>query len=489
MGIRATRMDGTVKSLPGWWLVLLLSIIHLSAASSDLRLVEAVENGDREAVRSLLRQQVDVNAFQADGATALQWAAHRDDLETAELLIRAGADVNAANDYGITPLSLACTNGSAAMVERLLNSGADPNSARPNGETVLMTAARTGNVEVVKSLLIHGADVNARETRRGQTALMWTISENHPQVLPALIEHGADVHTPSTGGFVPLLFAAQQGSLEAAEILLAAGANVNEAGTDGMTPLLMASASGHEELSLFLLEEGADPNAADEWGMTALHYSLLRGLSALSRVNLVYYTAYLYRPNMHQLAQALLAKGANPNARIVKVPRLQGQGALLNLEGSTPFLLAASAADLSLIRLLADSGADPLLATTENTTPLMVAAGVGRAWDRTAEEETLALQAVKLAVELGADVNKASDSGQTALQGAARTGADAAIQFLVHSGADLEAADRFGQTPLGIAEGVVPKSMSESNFALKPFGPHQSTANLLRELGSKPTTY
>ena len=86
-----------VKGMGGWWLVSLLSVASLAAAGSDLRLVEAVQKGDRQAVRSLLNAHADVNAAQPDGATALAWAVHRDDLETADLLIRGGARVNAAN--------------------------------------------------------------------------------------------------------------------------------------------------------------------------------------------------------------------------------------------------------------------------------------------------------------------------------------------------------------------------------------------------------
>ena len=133
-----------VKGLGFWFLVPLLSVAGLAAPSADLRLVTAVKEKDKEAVRTLLRQRADVNARQADGATALHWAAHWDDLETADLLIRAGAQVNTANDYGATPLSVACTNGNAALVERLLTAGANPNAALPSGETALMRCARTG---------------------------------------------------------------------------------------------------------------------------------------------------------------------------------------------------------------------------------------------------------------------------------------------------------------------------------------------------------
>ena len=91
---------------------LLLSMASLGAAGSDV--ADAVMRGDTAAVRALLAQKADVNAPQADGATALHWAVYREDLATADLLIRAGANVKAANREGATPLSLACINGNAA---------------------------------------------------------------------------------------------------------------------------------------------------------------------------------------------------------------------------------------------------------------------------------------------------------------------------------------------------------------------------------------
>ena len=487
MNLQVTRMSVRVGVLPGWWMVALLSIVSLAAAGSDLRLVEAVEKGDMEAVRSLLEQRVDVNASQADGATALHWAAHRDDQETAELLLNAGANVNTTNAYGITPLSLACTNGSAAMIKKLLEAGADPNTALPTGETVLMTAARTGNVEAVRALLVQGADVNAKETRRGQTALMWAVSENHLETAGVLIEHGADIHAPSQSGFTPLLFAARENHLELARSLLEMGANVNDATPDGMTPLLVASASGHEELSIFLLEQGANPDAADKNETTALHYAVQKGISSLTRVELVYYNSYLYRPNMLKLVKALLAHGADPNPGLVKSYKLTGVSTLMDMGGATPFLLAAAADDVNAMRMLVAGGADPLLATADKTTPLMVAAGLGRTSDRTDEEAKTALEAVQLAVELGADVNATNGNGQTALQGAARVGLNPLLQFLADEGAELDVKDRFGQTALSVAAGVIPATdLLVVYWEHKPFSVHQSSANLLRQLGATP---
>ncbi len=483
-------MSHKVKGPDGWWMIslLFLSLASLAAASSDLQLVEAVERGDREGVRLLLEQDADVNAAQADGTTALHWVALRDDSETAQLLIRAGADINAANQYGITPLSLACTNGSVAMVEKLLKAGADPNAVQQTGETAIMTAARTGNAEVVKLLLVQGADVNRRETRRGQTALMWAVEQKHLQVARALIEYGADVHARSRGGFTPLLFAAQQGDLDSVRALLAAGVDVNETSPQWGSALVAATARGHQKLSLFLLEEGADPNAVDGNGITALHYLVLKGLAVLADAPAhLGVNSHLYRPSMMKLAKALLARGANPNARTVtRSLRGVGRGAMVSMAGSTPLVLASAAADLSLVRLLIEGGADVRLATDEKVTALMLAAGLANKMDRpTKEEYSNALEIAKLLVEKGADVNAVGENGWTPLHGAAYVGDDEIVQFLVDSGATLDVIDTFLQTPWSIAEGIIGAGIV--NFNKKPSGPHPSTAKLLLELGSDPT--
>jgi uncharacterized protein len=473
----------------GWWGILpLLFLASMTALGSELELIEAVKRGDKDRVRLLLNsQQIDASASQADGATALAWAAHLDNQEVAELLIAAGANPNRSNDLGVTPLSLACSNGSTAMVEKLLKSGADANAARPSGETVLMTCARSGSVGAVKSLLEYGANANARESSMGQTPLMWAVAQKHPKVARTLIAHGSDVHAKSQSGFSALLFAALHGDLESSRILLAAGADVNEIGPDGMTALVVASASGHEALSVFLLEKGADPNAANSEGMTSLHYALLRGVASLEDMSASLYPR-LFRPNMVDLVEALLEHGANPNSRLVKHPVLlanRGGGVLrMSLVGATPFLLAASNADLEVMRLLLAKGADPLLATGENTTALMVAAGMGR---RERPEENIwserdALEAAKILIELKADVQAVTNDGQTALHAAAYNGADSIIRFLVDEGARIDAVDTYGQTPLSIAEMVIPPGLVD--LAKKPLAVHPSSAKLLRELGS-----
>lgn len=527
-------MDKNSKALRTWCVIGLFSVASLAAAS-DLRLAEAVKNQDQQAVQSLLQQHVDVNAAQPDGTTALQWAAHWNDLETADRLLGAGANVNTANDYGVTALSLACTNGNAAMVEKLLKAGANPNATRWAGEIPLMTCARTGSVEAVKSLLAHKANVNAA-TRRGQTALMWAAAEKHPEVVRALIEGGADVNakshllqgfTPpryitygihykpagkpdpiqpddlhpdpasSKGGFTALMFAAREGDLESARILLEAGARINETSPDYGSALVMASASGHQALSIFLLDKGADPDVADGFGLTALHYSLKEGIKAINmaRPELPNDPQWML-PNMPELVKSLLAHGANPNSRIGKgfppfdypvFGRSTGNSMPhLKQPGATPFFLAAASDDPSLLRLLVSKGADPRLATEEGTTPLMAAAGLGRIHDRSKEEEEKALEAVKLAVELGNDVNASNMDGQTALHGAAYLGSNEIILYLVDKGAKLDPQDKYGQMPLDIASGD-PRHLVEAD---KRFAQgrreHKTSAELLQKLGAPP---
>jgi ankyrin repeat protein len=442
---------------------MLLAAAGLSAPAKS-PLADAAERLDRVAVRSLLKQKVDVNAPQVDGMTALHWAAYQDDTETGRLLLDAGANVKAENRYGVTPLSLACQNGNTALVELLLSTGADLNTALRGGETVLMTAARTGKTEPVKALLARGAKVDSKE-QRGQTALMWAAAEGHAAVVELLIEAGADFRTAlPDSGFTPTFFAVRDGHLNVVRALLKAGVDVNETMQPrkssgkgprrGMSPLILAVENGHFELAEALLKAGADPNDQRS-GFTALHtLTWVRkpnrgdgddgdpppiGSGSLSSLELV---------------RKLVQHGADVNVRL-KTGK-SGRG-LLSRAGATPFLLAAATDDAAFMRLLVELGADPLLANEHHSTPLMAAAGVGTiAPLEEAGTEPEALEAVQLALELGADINAVDDNGETAMHGAAYKSLPKVVQLLADKGAKVEVwnhKNKYGWTPLEIAEG------------------------------------
>ena len=246
-------------------LILSLILCNLTASPAPgAEVADAAKNKDVAALQSLLKQRADVNTAQADGTTALHWAAHWNDIETVNLLLRAGANPKAVNRYGATPLSEAAYSGTGGVVQALLKAGADPKTlTTPDGETVLMTAARAGNVEAVRALLDLGADVNARENYKGQTALMWAAAERHPAVAKLLLERGADWKIRSTeketrmprlsaassvtplarGGFPALLYTAREGDIETAQLMLEKGVDVNYGDVDNTTALTVAKCS------------------------------------------------------------------------------------------------------------------------------------------------------------------------------------------------------------------------------------------------------
>jgi len=435
--------------------VVLLLGLGVTLPGQSRTLLDVVKAGDAAAARTLLARGGDPNSGDADGSTVLHFAVENDETELIQALLAAGARARVANRHGITPLHLAATNGNATIVQRLIAAGADVNGVTPGGETALMMASRTGDPETIKALLTHGAMVDAKEGWRGQTALMWAATENNAAAIRLLVEAGADVKTKSTGGsFTAFLFAVRGGHIDAARALLDSGANVNERLPDGMSALVLALYNAHFELAAFLLDRGADPNAAEQ-GWTALHQVAWsrrpnRGFNMPGAVP-------TGRIDSLELVRKLVAKGANVNARMTKEPR-DGNRNMLNRIGATPFVMAAKSADVPLMRVLLESGADPKIKTNDGTSALMAAAGVGvygpGESPGTHEE---ALEAVKLAYEAGGgDVNDVNRDGETALLGAVyRGGAVPVIQFLSDKGAKLDVANKKQWTPLLAAEGVV----------------------------------
>ena len=453
----------------------------VSSASRDVRLADAAQQGDAQAVRALMKEKVDVNAAQGDGMTPLHWAAFNDDLDVATLLISAGASPKAATRVGaITPLLIACKNGNPAMVKAMLDAGAGPNTANADGATALMTAAISGSADTVTLLLKRGADVNARESAHQQTALMFAAAENRAGVITALAAHGADLEAATTvvsleedklddngnplpkketeagstvtggntmmGGMTALLFAAREGHLDAVRALVATGANVNRLSAgDHSSPLVIAVSNGHYEVGQFLVDHGADPNLANVDGLTPLYATIDMQYAPVS-----------WAPNpltvqekvSHlDLMKSLLAHGANPNAKLTRKlwfrPTSHNQQ-WISTVGTTPFWRAAQGTDEPAMRALVAGGADPRIPSAAGTTALMVAAGLGYAGNFSQNLPDSWLAAVKYCLELGLDINAADNQGYTALHGAAYRGDNGLVTFLVEQGARLDARTRRG---------------------------------------------
>jgi len=491
--------------------ILPAAITCIQAAGSP-GLIGAVKNGDSAAVKALLAQHADVNATEADGSTALHWAVQRDNLAITELLLAAGAKADAATRYNITPLAMASKNGNALMIARLLKAGADANGASSEGQTALMTAARNGNAAAVKVLLTNGAKVNTREPFRGQTALMWAAGEGNASAAEMLVEFGAEVKAKSRTGFTPFLFAVRNHHMDAAKVLLEHGANVEDRAPDGTTALNMAVVNGYYDLASLLLDYHANPNALDPNG------SPLHSLAWLRKPGTPWEAAGLGEDPVgppratgdvtsEELAKKLIAHGENPNSRIewqemrmtaglgttANPPNIPLGRHFLSFVGATPFYVAARNGDAPFMRLLVAGGADPKMPTQVGVTPLMAAAGLDYYEGETpgpfnGVSEAERLEAVKLCVELGNDVNARTDfgeypmigsaeftlmtyprnaedlfglgvgdprfTGMTALFGAVISNQPSLVQYLVDHGAKVDARNKLGWTPLMVSRGI-----------------------------------
>jgi len=474
--------------------VALAVVLLLPAASAGQRLVQAAARADTNAVQTLIAQKVDVNEADANGTTALHNAVWAGDLATTDLLIRNGAKVPAANAFGVTPVYIAAEQGNTALLRRLLDAGADANAADSTGDTLLMAAVRTGEVEAVRLLIDRGARVDAAEPELGHTALMWAARTDSPALVRLLIDRGASIESatrvaakpaarppgtgggshgvgivrsgvppqgeqlPAPGGMTPLLFAARDGSVRAAEVLIAAGARLDTADPNGMTPLLMAITNNQLPVAQLLVDKGADVKAADWYGRTALWAAVeIRNLDLRSGAT----ENGVDREAALRLITAIIDRGADLNARVKEFPpqrrHMLPLGSLewVDFTGQTPLIRAAQSADVPLMKLLLSRGADPQITTFNGTTVLMAAAGVNWVVGQTyIESPGRGLEAVQLCLEIGGDVNAVNEMGLAAVHGAANRGSDDIIELLSKRGAQLDKPDKEGRTPIAWAEGV-----------------------------------
>jgi ankyrin repeat protein len=424
--------------------------LPLSAAGAASPVADAVMKGDRAALQSLLAQKTDVNAPQADGATAIQWAAYRGDLEAASLLIAAGANVKTPNRDGATALYLASLRGDAAMIEKLLNAGADPNERGPEGETPLMLAARSGNVDAIQALLAKRVDVNQKDKLRGTTALMWAVTENHPAVVKLLVSHGADlsaatdVDTRNSRNNLANTVTQRLNSPFGTRAQRARAQRAAPAAASGQKPV--AERTPEEDFEAYF----RGPQKTDGGGLTAL--------------------AYAAREDSIECARMLVEAGADVNQR--------------THYGWTPLLVATQNRHYKLAAYLLEHGADPNVANNGGWSPLYLAVD-----NRNIETGDYPVRApdmdhldyIKLLIDKGANVNArvcglestaekcTGDStetrnnftmqwlfedGATPFLRAAQSGDITLMKLLLAHGANPKIFTAHNVTPLAVASGI-----------------------------------
>jgi ankyrin repeat protein len=484
------------------------------ARAAGLELVEAVRLGQVENARVLIDRGADVNATGPDGTSALHWAIHLADADTAKRLLRRGAQLEKLNRYELAPLHVAASEGNAQLVKLLLDEGASPDLPGRNGETPLLMASRKGCADCIQALIARGAKVNVREKTFDLTPLMLASWSGSEKSVDHLLRAGADVKAqtrlgpmpkfvdpgagrashgdgilrggvpergsrpPRAGQMTALHYAAREGHTGVVTLLLANGARIEDAEANGVRPLLLAIMNDHAETARYLIERGADVNADDWYGRTPLWAAVdIRNVELDGELN----TQVADREGALGIIRLLLERGANPNARTRESPPgriwLMQAGSLswVDFTGQTPFLRAALAGDVTTMRLLLENKADPNIATFGGTTPLMAAAGVNWVYFQTFDEgQEHLLEAVKMCVELGQDVNAANSMGVRAVHGAANRGSDAIVRYLVEQGARLDAKDNQGRSAYTWAQGVF--------LATQAAVPKPSTMRLIEEL-------
>jgi uncharacterized protein len=434
---------------------LLLLTASLGAVRSEV--ADAAMRGDRAAVRTLLAQHADVNAPQADGATALHWAVYREDRELADTLIRAGADVKAANREGATPLWLASVNGNAAIISALIAAGADPNEHLPLGRSPLMVASRTGNVDAMTVLLDHGADVNARETLRGTTALMWAADEAHPAAIQLLIQRGADIKArsnPAPRGRGPAL--GKSNDPRRAVAAQGAALAAREASPDLATLSALGGRGGGRGAGR---GAGGAGGAAAADGDQTDDAAPQRGRPAPKDGGALTPLVYAVRSNDVESVKVLLAAGADVN-------QVTGYG-------WSPLLVATQNRYYQLGAFLLDHGADPNLANKGAWTPLYLATdnrNIENGDYPVRKGDMDHLDFIKLLLDKGANVNAQvkdstetrtvftnqwlDENGATAFLRASQSGDLALMKLLLARGADPKIATVLGVTALQVAAGI-----------------------------------
>jgi ankyrin repeat protein len=509
-GAKSTLRAGRVAAA----LLALAAATFSGVAFAEETLASLVRSGQREAVlAAITSSDIDVNAADPDGSTALLWATYKVDRELVLALLKAGAQTNVTNHFGASPLTEAVKLGDIDLVRVLLDAGAEPNSPNQDNQTALMLASSIGSLPVAELLISRGANVNAVESFRGQTALMWAAAGNHPEVVDALVAHGANVSVRAkyddwprqmtsepraqfrqTGGLTALLYAARSGCYRCATAIVKAGADVNQPNPDGITPLINAINNRNYDIAMFLLDRGANPSAWDMSGRTPLYVAVDMNSFKGGTGNNFGASADAAPPNKAtamDVVRRLLEMGVDANHQLTRMrPNGSGRGRFseyMMRGGTGPLMVATLGYDVVAIRALLAHGAEVDLPNVFRITPLMAAAGmtgsfrsnidpVGGTTPPPGDIQAHAIRVIDLLLDAGAKINarvtgnhtrtaqltayvyNRENEGKSALFAAAEFGWDKVVKHLLDRGADPTVRDAAGKTALDYARADAPIS-------------------------------
>jgi uncharacterized protein len=512
--IRAMRLSGPWVRRAAATLLSLGAVFSTVAFAEDT-LASLVRSGQRDAVLAAITSpDIDVNATDPDGSTALLWATYKVDHDLVRALLEDHANPNIKNHYGAAPLTEAAKLGDVDLVRMLLDAHADPDSPNQDNQTALMLASSIGSLPIAQLLIKHGAKVNAVESFRGQTALMWAAGENHPDIVDLLLSHRADVKLRAkyddwprqmtsepraqfrqTGGLTALLYATRSGCYRCAVSLVKAGADINQPNPEGITPLINALDNRDYDIANFLLDKGANPGAWDMSGRTPLYVAVdmnsYAGANGAGSGNFQGFGEALpaSRPpnkaTAMDLVNRLLAIGVDPNHELTRMrPNSNGRGRFADymMRGGTgPLMLAALNYDDDAIKALLAHGAEVDLPNVFEITPLMAAAGmsgssrggvgsaIARAGHQQEDMQTRVITTIDLLLAAGANINARitnshthtaklvayvqgrDHEGQTAIFAAAEAGWDKVVQHMIDRGADPTVQDASGKLAVDYA--------------------------------------
>jgi ankyrin repeat protein len=456
-------------------------------------LMAAARTGNVGAVKVLVEHGADVNVKEtARGTTAIMWAADEAHSEAVQFLIQHGADLNAHSNpaprgrgpalgKSNDPRKQVAAQGAALAAGQALDLGALRDVA--NG-----TAAQPGaqpNAGQRGAAPAQPAAAPAGRGGRGAGAAAAATGDDQDDAFQAAFGQRNRQAPNDGGGLTPLIYAARADDLQSVKELLAAGVDINQVTNYGWSPLLVATQNRYYKLGSYLLDHGANVNLANKGGWTPLYL-------ATDNRNIESGDYPVRKPDMDHLdfIKLLLDKGADVNARVKDSTetRTVFTNQWLDENGATAFLRASQSGDVTLMKLLLAHGADPKINTVLGVTPLQVASGIGWVEGITYEwSQEQTLEAVKLLVDLGADVNAQAETGRVALHGAAHKGRPDVVQVLFDHGAKLDVRD-YGNTdnrggklatktwlPVDYADGLV-------RVGVQSAIPHPETGLLLRKL-------